>query len=148
MRKGLSSVVIFLWSLIILVITVMTAFYFQDEIRELTNLNKSTPTPSKTSPLPTTTPTQLPPTPTATIPLPTASPSPIPPTATPATPQPQIIGYSVAGRPLEVYQFGNGPIEKMIVAGIHGGYEYNTIILAGASGNHSSRSHPLYPESF
>jgi len=32
---------------------------------------------------------------------------------------------------LEVYQFGNGPIEKMIVAGIHGGYEYNTIILAG-----------------
>jgi len=45
-------------------------------------------------------------------------------------PQPQIIGHSVAGRPLEVYQFGNGPIEKMIVAGIHGGYEWNTIELA------------------
>ncbi|RLD03951.1 MAG: hypothetical protein DRI65_11770 [Chloroflexota bacterium] len=131
MRKSLSSVVIFLWSLIILVIVGMTAFYFQDEIRELTNLNKSTPTPSKTAPLLTATPTQVPPTPSATIPLPTASPSPIPPTATPATPQPQIIGYSVAGRTLEVYQFGNGPIEKMIVAGIHGGYEYNTIILAG-----------------
>jgi len=129
MRKGLSSVVIFLWSLIILVIVGMTAFYFQDEIRELTYTNKSTPTPSKSAPLPTATSTQLPPTPIATIPLPTASLN--PPTATPATPQPQIIGYSVAGRPLEVYQFGNGPIEKMIVAGIHGGYEYNTIILAG-----------------
>jgi len=31
---------------------------------------------------------------------------------------------------LEVYQFGDGPIEKMIIAGIHGGYEWNTIVLA------------------
>jgi predicted deacylase len=29
-----------------------------------------------------------------------------------------------------VYHFGTGPIEKMIVAGIHGGYEWNTIHLA------------------
>jgi predicted deacylase len=36
----------------------------------------------------------------------------------------------VAGRPLEVFQFGSGPIEKLIVAGIHGGYEWNTIVLA------------------
>jgi predicted deacylase len=46
----------------------------------------------------------------------------------------------VAGRPLEVYQFGIGPVEKMIVAGIHGGYEWNTIVLAdeliGYLGNH------------
>ena len=131
MRKGLSSIVFFLWSLIILVIMGLTAFYYRDEIREFPNLNKSTPTPSKTIILPTVPPTRLPSTATATFPPPTASPSPIPPTATPATPQPQIIGHSVAGRPLEVYQFGNGPIEKMIVAGIHGGYEYNTIILAG-----------------
>ncbi len=40
------------------------------------------------------------------------------------------IGYSVSGRPLEVYVFGNGEREKMIVAGIHGGYEWNTIALA------------------
>ena len=40
------------------------------------------------------------------------------------------IGYSVSGRPLEVYIFGNGEHEKMIVAGIHGGYEWNTIALA------------------
>ena len=41
-----------------------------------------------------------------------------------------VIGDSVLGRPLEVTQFGNGPIERMIIAGIHGGAEINTIELA------------------
>ncbi len=41
-----------------------------------------------------------------------------------------VIGYSVAGRPLEVYHFGNGPTARLIVAGIHGGNEWNTIKLA------------------
>jgi predicted deacylase len=41
-----------------------------------------------------------------------------------------IIGYSVSGRPIEVYTFGNGEKQRMIVAGIHGGYEWNTIALA------------------
>ncbi|MBT3316157.1 MAG: hypothetical protein HN390_16255 [Anaerolineae bacterium] len=40
------------------------------------------------------------------------------------------IGYSVAGRPLEIYRFGTGPDERLIVAGIHGGNEWNTIALA------------------
>lgn len=39
-------------------------------------------------------------------------------------------GSSVSGRPIEVYVFGHGEREKMIVAGIHGGYEWNTIALA------------------
>lgn len=39
-------------------------------------------------------------------------------------------GYSVSGRPIEVYTFGNGERQRMIVAGIHGGYEWNTIALA------------------
>lgn len=43
---------------------------------------------------------------------------------------PFIIGHSVEGRPLEVYQYGSGPIKRMVVAGIHGGYEWNTIALA------------------
>jgi hypothetical protein len=43
---------------------------------------------------------------------------------------PKVIGYSVAGRPIEVYRFGNGPTGRMIVAGIHGGNEWNTIKLA------------------
>lgn len=42
-----------------------------------------------------------------------------------------IIGYSLEKRPLEVYRFGAGPVRKLIVAGIHGGYEGNTIDLAG-----------------
>lgn len=41
-----------------------------------------------------------------------------------------VIGYSVGGRPLEVFRFGAGEIERMIIAGIHGGYEWNTIALA------------------
>jgi protein MpaA len=41
-----------------------------------------------------------------------------------------IIGYSVEGRPLQVFKFGSGPRDLMIVAGIHGGYEWNTIALA------------------
>jgi predicted deacylase len=43
---------------------------------------------------------------------------------------PEVIGTSVAGRPLEVFRFGSGPRELLIVAGIHGGYEWNTIALA------------------
>ncbi|OGO15534.1 MAG: hypothetical protein A2Z14_17700 [Chloroflexi bacterium RBG_16_48_8] len=59
----------------------------------------------------------------------------ITPTPTPAIPlylyqKNLIIGYSVEGRPLEVFQFGSGPRDLLIVAGIHGGYEWNTIALA------------------
>jgi len=43
---------------------------------------------------------------------------------------PTTIGYSVAGRPIEVYMFGEGEREYLIVAGIHGGYEGNTVALA------------------
>ena len=45
-------------------------------------------------------------------------------------PRPIIIGYSVSGRPLDVYRFGQGERQVMIAAGIHGGYEWNTIALA------------------
>ncbi len=41
-----------------------------------------------------------------------------------------IIGHSVSGIPLIVNSFGTGSTERMIVAGIHGGYEWNTIALA------------------
>jgi hypothetical protein len=42
---------------------------------------------------------------------------------------PEVIGRSVDGRPLEMYRFGFGPVARLIVAGIHGGYEWNTIDL-------------------
>ena len=44
--------------------------------------------------------------------------------------KPFAIGFSVEGRPLEVYTFGQGEIQDMIIGGIHGGYEWNTIALA------------------
>jgi len=84
-----------------------------------------TPKPSIT-PLP-------PPTQRATItpwPTPSRGPSVTPMTVRP--PNVAVIGYSVENRPLEVYKFGSGPVHKLIVAGIHGGYEWNTIALADA----------------
>jgi hypothetical protein len=81
---------------------------------------------------------------TPTVVVPTSTVTPIPtrkPTITPYvyitdtfTPPPWmqgpiIIGYSVGARPLELYRFGDGPSGRMIVAGIHGGNEWNTIAL-------------------
>jgi len=45
---------------------------------------------------------------------------------------PIIIGTSIEGHPLEVYMFGDTarPYRRLIVAGIHGGYEGNTVELA------------------
>jgi hypothetical protein len=43
---------------------------------------------------------------------------------------PVVIGTSVAGRPIEAYRFGRGPVERLTVHGIHGGSEFNTIALA------------------
>ena len=42
-----------------------------------------------------------------------------------------VIGESIEGRPQEVFRFGRGPVNKLIVAGIHGGSEWNTVQLAG-----------------
>lgn len=44
--------------------------------------------------------------------------------------QSNIIGLSHGGRPIDVYTFGAGEQEYLIVAGIHGGYEHNTVSLA------------------
>ena len=56
---------------------------------------------------------------------PTETPTPIPFSEGPIT-----IGFSVKDRPLEVYRFGTGANGRLIVAGMHGGSENNTIQLA------------------
>ncbi len=125
-RKGLSRIVLLLWITAIIaagglaLVTLNKTGVFSIEISLTPSKAPSiTPQPSATaSPLPPTI-TPLPPTSTS-----------IPPSSTPEIQQPQVIGSSVAGRPLEVFQFGIGPVKKMIVAGIHGGYEWNTIELA------------------
>ena len=60
--------------------------------------------------------------------------------------QPQMIGYSTDGRPLEVYTFGDGEQERMIVAGIHGGDEWNTITLANQLIRHLNQNPSLLPD--
>jgi hypothetical protein len=42
----------------------------------------------------------------------------------------QVIGTSFEGRPITSYHFGHGPQTVIFVGGIHGGYEWNTIMLA------------------
>jgi hypothetical protein len=42
----------------------------------------------------------------------------------------EVIGHSVEGRDIDVYTFGNGDIHLMFVGGIHGGYEWNSVVLA------------------
>jgi hypothetical protein len=41
-----------------------------------------------------------------------------------------VIGKSVKGNNIVIISFGNGPVERMMVAGIHGGNEWNTSALA------------------
>lgn len=41
-----------------------------------------------------------------------------------------VIGMSVEGRPIEAYTYGNGEKHLLFVGGIHGGYEWNSVLLA------------------
>ena len=49
---------------------------------------------------------------------------------TPVNKTETIIGTSVQGNPITAYHFGTGTEEVLFVAGIHGGYEWNTVALA------------------
>jgi hypothetical protein len=42
----------------------------------------------------------------------------------------EVIGRSVEGREVSVERLGEGPIDVLVVGGIHGGYEHNSIVLA------------------
>jgi len=92
---------------------------------ELPTLQMTTPTAEASAP--TSTPTRR------STNTPTATPT-ILPTITislPPTPSnPASLGLSTGGYPIEVYRYGNGPIPVILIGGIHGGYEWNTILLA------------------
>jgi len=59
---------------------------------------------------------------------------------------PVVIGYSVAGKAIEVHRFGNGPTARMIVGGIHGGNEGNTIKLANELIDYVTEHPEIIPE--
>jgi hypothetical protein len=44
--------------------------------------------------------------------------------------QHKIIGVSAEGRDIEAYTYGNGQTHLAFVGGIHGGYEWNSVLLA------------------
>ena len=41
-----------------------------------------------------------------------------------------VLGQSAEGRNIEVYTYGNGKTKLLFVGGIHGGYEWNSVLLA------------------
>jgi hypothetical protein len=59
--------------------------------------------------------------------------------------EPSVIGTSVGGRPLEVFRFGTGPSNRMIIADIHGGNEWNTTALADQLIEHIRKNPDLIP---
>lgn len=67
-------------------------------------------------------PTIIPPTDTLVLPTPTATPLPLP-------EGPFTYGLSFDGRELGAYRLGTGLSARAIIGGIHGGYEWNTVVL-------------------
>ncbi len=49
---------------------------------------------------------------------------------TPTNPDQTVIGQSVQGRDIVAYHYGQGATELLFVGGIHGGYEWNTALVA------------------
>ena len=52
------------------------------------------------------------------------------PIAPPVRAEKEIIGTSVEGRAIEAYTYGTGETHLLFVGGIHGGYEWNSVLLA------------------
>lgn len=151
-HQGMSKWITGLWILALGFLITFSAYYFTNDAQDSNSLSpSSSPTaqatkglsvaannlnaapPTITSPPPT--PTQNAPTPTSTSPPPTA-----------IIAKKILIGKSVEGRHLEVFQFGHGDRERMIIAGIHGGYEWNTIALADEIIQYLKKHPDLIPE--
>ena len=45
-------------------------------------------------------------------------------------PKHEVIGRSVEGRSIDAYTYGSGDTELLFVGGVHGGYEWNSVLLA------------------
>ncbi|HSN93957.1 MAG TPA: M14 family metallopeptidase [Anaerolineaceae bacterium] len=91
-------------------------------------------------------------TPTSTVTLTPIASATLTPTTSP-TPEPtleytgkEIIGYTAGDNALKVYRFGRGEHPYLIIAGIHGGYEANTVWLADELVEYLSNSSYSVPE--
>lgn len=68
--------------------------------------------------------------------------------ATPAVSWPEVVtvGTSVEGRPIVAYEFGTGETTLLFVGGIHGGYEWNSSLLAWEMIDHLTQNEDVLPE--
>ena len=160
--RTLSRIVALVWVVNVIGLAALAFAFMRGAFGNLTFFGAKAPTATTSAtllPLPaqTTTPTPVP-TPAPTL---TPSPSPVPasPTALPdtqtptpsptpslaPTPAPRVIGHSVEERPLQVFTFGSGLLKRLMVFGIHGGSEWNTVALADELIAHLSQHPELIP---
>ncbi|MBE9508813.1 MAG: DUF2817 domain-containing protein [Chloroflexi bacterium] len=74
-----------------------------------------------------------------------ARPSPTP-TPQPFFEGPFTYGTSFSGRPLQAYRFGTGPSVHAIIGGIHGGYEWNTVVLVSETLEYLQENPTVVPD--
>jgi hypothetical protein len=97
--------------IVLLLIAILgVGYYFYSESKSLISTVPSTATTTETTPTGTTT-------------KPVVG-------ATPTNKAETIIGASVDGNNIIAYHFGSGTNELLFVGGIHGGYEWNTVLVA------------------
>ena len=58
----------------------------------------------------------------------------------------EVIGNSVDGRNIESYTYGDGEVHVAFVGGIHGGYEWNSVLLAYELVDHLDANTDFVPE--
>ncbi len=63
-----------------------------------------------------------------------------------ATSTHRVLGQSLQGRDIELYSFGAGDTHVLLVGGIHGGYEWNSIILAYEMIDHIKANADFVPD--
>jgi len=57
-----------------------------------------------------------------------------------------VIGKSVEGKEIMAYHYGTGDTELLFVGGIHGGYEWNTVLVAYEAMNYLKANPNIIPE--
>ena len=145
-RKSSHAWVYVIWGIngTALLAIMIIAVLYTSSLRASADQSLATPRPGETQKIP----------PTRYF-LPTLTPNPLytPPVFETPTPfemptglHPAVIGFSLAGHPIEAYTFGRGEKEYLIVAGIHGGYEGNTIALANQLITYINDNSDLIPD--
>ena len=61
-------------------------------------------------------------------------------------PKETIIGRSVLGREIKAYTYGNGETHLAFVGGIHGGYEWNSVLLAYSFMDYLNATPDAFPD--